>query len=52
MMKLKDSKVKISRLHEDAFSICKVVDYANLELVRAIMENFFEVIKFLMVMAM
>jgi hypothetical protein len=29
MMKLKDSRVKISRLHEDAFNIGKVVDYAD-----------------------
>jgi hypothetical protein len=32
MMKLKDSKVKISQLQEDAFSIGKVVGYVNLEL--------------------
>jgi hypothetical protein len=51
MMKLKDSR-KISRLQEDTFSIGKVVDYANPELVRAIMEKVPKMIKFLMVMAM
>jgi len=52
MMKLKDSRVKISRLQEDAFSIGKVVDYANPKLVRVVMEKVHEVIKFLMVMTM
>jgi len=33
-------------------SINKVVDYANLELVRVVMEKVLEVIKILMVMAM
>jgi hypothetical protein len=28
-MKLKDSKVKISRLQEDAFNASKVVDYVG-----------------------
>ncbi len=49
---LKDSKVKISRLQEDAFSIGKVVDYAISKLVKVVMEKVLEVIKFLMVMAM
>jgi hypothetical protein len=42
----------ISQLQEDAFSIGNAVDYADPELVRAVMEKVPEVIKFLMVMAM
>jgi hypothetical protein len=52
MMKLKDSRVKISQLQEDAFNISKVVDYADPKLVKVVMEKVPKVIKFLMVMAM
>jgi hypothetical protein len=52
MMKLKDSRVKISQLQEDAFNIGKVVDYADPELVRTVMEKVPKLNFFLMVMAM
>ncbi len=51
-MKLKDSRVKISQLQEDAFNIGKVVEYVHPKLMKAVMEKVLEVIKILMVMAM
>jgi hypothetical protein len=52
MTKLKDSRVKVSQLQEDAFNIGKVVNYANPKLVKVFMEKILEVIKILLVMAM
>jgi hypothetical protein len=52
MIKLKDSRVKILQLQEDAFNIGKIVDYVDPKLMRVVMEKVPKVIKFLMFMVM